>query len=150
MPQTKRTRLKLARRAHEEAAELDRRSKKTSDLLERMAKRIREDREWSSQDGFEDEALAYMLERAAEELRATEPRRGIVTERPVATTSSGIAIPRAHVPALIEHGARALAIAGAVMDYCSGDKWEREATAKEREEFDRLYEAIFPNQKGGA
>ena len=34
---------------------------------------------------------------------------------------------------------KALKLAEEIMEYCAGDEWERQATKKDREEFDILY-----------
>lgn len=37
---------------------------------------------------------------------------------------------------------RALKLAEGIMEYCGGDKWERECTEKDRKEFDELCERL--------
>ena len=37
---------------------------------------------------------------------------------------------------------KALKLAEGIMEYCQGDKWERECTAKSRAEFASLYEGL--------
>lgn len=32
------------------------------------------------------------------------------------------------------------------MDYCSGDAWERECTQGDRQQFNKLYEELFPEE----
>jgi hypothetical protein len=38
---------------------------------------------------------------------------------------------------------RALKLAEGIMEYCQGDKWERECTADDRKKFYELYEKIL-------
>ena len=38
---------------------------------------------------------------------------------------------------------KALELANNIMDFCPGDKWERECTAADREQFEKLYNEIL-------
>lgn len=48
---------------------------------------------------------------------------------------------------VIEVMKEAIKIAKGVMDYCSGDAWEREVTESDRNRFDEIYYEIFPEDK---
>lgn len=37
---------------------------------------------------------------------------------------------------------RALKLANGVMEYCAGDKWERESTEKDRASFNKLFKQL--------
>lgn len=38
---------------------------------------------------------------------------------------------------------RAMKLANGVMEYCGGDKWERECTQADRNKFNKIYKEIF-------
>jgi hypothetical protein len=41
----------------------------------------------------------------------------------------------------------ALDLAKGILDYCPGDRWERECTQEDRERFNQLYEELCPEEK---
>lgn len=46
------------------------------------------------------------------------------------------------VEADLRKALRALKLAIDIMDYCQGDKWERECTKEDREKFDKLHDEL--------
>ena len=44
----------------------------------------------------------------------------------------------------LELALKALELADGIMDYCGGDSWERECTADDRKEYQRLYAILNP------
>lgn len=43
----------------------------------------------------------------------------------------------------LRNAKKALKLAYWIMDYCGGDKWERECTAEDRKKFHKLYDKIM-------
>lgn len=44
---------------------------------------------------------------------------------------------------------RALVMADSIMNYCQGDKWERECTKKDRKKFDKIFEKMIGREGHG-
>jgi len=43
---------------------------------------------------------------------------------------------------------RAMRLANDIMDYCGADAWEREATKKDRDQFDKIYVELLGTGDG--